>query len=59
MKTQRTFVAGLALIPEQMPAPGFFMADMGATTVIFDFVMHMLYGAIVGAVYGRIAPAST
>jgi hypothetical protein len=47
-----------ALIPEQMPTPGFFMANMGATTVVFDFVMHMIYGAIVGAAYGPIAHTS-
>jgi hypothetical protein len=47
-----------ALIPEHMPAPGFFMANMGAMPVILDFAMHMIYGAIVGAAYGRVAPPS-
>lgn len=38
----------------QMPAPGFFLANKGAMYVVMLFVMHAIYGAIVGALY---APA--
>lgn len=43
-----------ALIPGQMPAPGFYMSNMGAMTVVSEFVLHMIYGAIVGAMYGSV-----
>jgi hypothetical protein len=39
------------LIPEQMPAPGAFMANLGIMGVIGEFMAHMVYGAIVGALY--------
>lgn len=39
------------MIPEMMPAPGAFMANMGALYVVAFFVEHMLYGGIVGAIY--------
>jgi hypothetical protein len=42
------------LIPEQMPAPGMFLANKGALYVLAFFVLHAVYGAIVGAIY---APA--
>ena len=52
-----TIVAGMFMglvphlhptIPEQMPAPGFFMANLGAMGVIAEVVLHLMYGAIVG-----------
>lgn len=43
-----------ALIPEVMAAPGFFMANLGAAGVIALFGLHMIFGAIVGAGYGRV-----
>ena len=42
------------MIPEQMPPPGAFMAGMGAIGVIAEFMLHMIYGAIVGAMYGPV-----
>ena len=42
------------MIPEQMPAPGAFMANMGATFVALFVLEHLLYGAIVGATYGPV-----
>ncbi|HJU66481.1 MAG TPA: hypothetical protein VJ596_12415 [Gemmatimonadaceae bacterium] len=42
------------MIPEQMPAPGAFMAGMGATFVALFIIEHLLYGSIVGATYGRV-----
>lgn len=38
-------------IPEMMPAPGFFLSRMGAMGVIALFVLHFVYGGIVGAMY--------
>lgn len=37
-----------------MPAPGFFLLNMGMMGIIGLFVMHMIYGAIVGAMYGPV-----
>jgi hypothetical protein len=42
------------MIPEQMPAPGAFMANMGGTFVALFVIEHLLYGAIVGALYGSV-----
>jgi len=39
------------LIPEMMPAPGFFMVNLGMMGVMAEMVLHMVYGAIVGAMY--------
>lgn len=39
------------MIPEQMPAPGYFMSGMGAMGVVLFTVEHLIYGAIVGAMY--------
>lgn len=38
-------------IPEMMPAPGAFLSNLGATGVIAFIMLHMIYGAIVGAMY--------
>ncbi|MEW5852866.1 MAG: hypothetical protein AB2A00_29045 [Myxococcota bacterium] len=35
-------------IPEQMPAPGMYMAGMGAQGVAFFYAEHLLYGLIIG-----------
>ncbi len=37
-----------------MPAPGYFLLNMGMMGLIGLFVMHMIYGAIVGAMYGPV-----
>ena len=42
------------LIPEQMPAPGAFMSSMGMMGVMAEIVLHMIYGATVGALYGPV-----
>ena len=39
------------LIPEQMPAPGAFMSNMGMMGVMAEMVLHIIYGAVVGAMY--------
>ena len=45
------------LIPEKMPAPGFFLANKGGMYVVMLFVLHAIYGAIVGAMYGSVEHA--
>src|SRR5918996_4165907 len=42
------------LIPEQMPAPGAFMSNMGLMGVVAEIMLHLIYGAIVGAMYGPV-----
>jgi hypothetical protein len=42
------------LMPAEIPAPGFFLVSVGGVRgVIDELVMYMVYGAIVGEVYGR------
>ena len=45
------------LIPEALPPPGAFMSNMGAMGVAAEMALHMLYGAVVGAMYGRVGSA--
>lgn len=42
------------MIPEQMPAPGPFMSNMGEMGVMAEIVLHILYGIAVGAMYGHV-----
>jgi hypothetical protein len=42
------------MIPERMPAPGAFMANLGVIGIIAEFALHAVYGAIVGALYGPV-----
>lgn len=42
------------MIPEQMPAPGAFMANMGAMFAFLFVMEHLIYGGIVGALYGPV-----
>ncbi|MEW6156739.1 MAG: hypothetical protein AB1813_04865 [Verrucomicrobiota bacterium] len=37
-----------------MPSPGPFMANLGAMGIIAEFLLHLIYGAIVGAMYGAV-----
>lgn len=39
------------LIPEQMEGPGYFLANHGTMGVIAFVLLHVIYGAIVGATY--------
>ncbi len=39
-----------------MQAPGFFMANLGMMGVVAEVMLHLIYGAVVGAIY---AGAST
>lgn len=57
-------VGGLALavipaihpmIPEQMRAPGAFMSGVGFGGVLLFFIEHLVYGAIVGQLYGVVS----
>ena len=45
------------MIPEQMPAPGAFMANMGTTFVALFVIEHLMFGTIVGAMYGPVVSA--
>ncbi|MEW5916786.1 MAG: hypothetical protein AB1762_10285 [Gemmatimonadota bacterium] len=42
------------MIPEQMPAPGAFLVNMGAAHTTLFVVEHLMYGAIVGGMYGAV-----
>ena len=42
-------------IPAAMSAPGYFLSNIGMLGVTTLFVMHLLYGGIVGAMYGSVA----
>ncbi len=42
------------MIPEQMPAPGAFLGNMGAIFVALFVLEHLLFGAIVGGMYGPV-----
>jgi len=42
------------MIPESMPAPGAFMANMGGTFAALFAGEHLLYGSIVGTMYGPV-----
>jgi hypothetical protein len=42
------------LVPEMMPAPGVFMVNLGTKGVVAFAVLHLIYGAIVGAMYGPV-----
>lgn len=39
------------LVPEQMPGPGYFLAHHGAAGVATFVVLHLVFGAVVGALY--------
>ncbi|MDP9310480.1 MAG: hypothetical protein M3R24_06265 [Chloroflexota bacterium] len=47
------------LVPDQMPAPGMFMSNKGLMGVLAFFMLHALYGAIVGAMYHVVHTART
>ena len=38
-------------MPGPMQPPGAFMSNMGVTGVVAEYVLHIVYGAIVGAMY--------
>ena len=42
------------MIPEKMMAPGAFMSGMGAMGVGLFVLEHLMYGGIVGAMYGAV-----
>ncbi|WP_157070181.1 hypothetical protein [Sandaracinus amylolyticus] len=42
------------LIPEQIRAPGAFMSSIGFGGVLLFVIEHIVYGAIVGQLYGRV-----
>jgi hypothetical protein len=46
------------LVPEMLPAPGAFMANLGMMGVAAFFMLHLIYGAIVGTIYGPVVHTS-
>lgn len=44
------------LMFEDLAPPGPFLADFGAWTVVAFFALHVLYAALVGALYGPARP---
>lgn len=40
------------LVPERIPAPGAFLSRAGVVGVLLELALHMMYGAVVGALYG-------
>jgi hypothetical protein len=42
------------LIPSELSAPGAFMANLGAPGVILFIALHLVFGAIVGGLYGSV-----
>jgi hypothetical protein len=42
------------LVPETMNAPGAFMSNMGMMGVAAFVIEHLIFGAIVGAIYGTV-----
>jgi len=57
-----TLIAGIGLglmpamhplMPEIMPAPGAFMANLGTMGIAAFVILHLIYGAIVGTMYGH------
>jgi hypothetical protein len=43
------------MVPERIPDPGPYFANIGAVGVVCFFAIHVLYGAIVGQGYGHVA----
>lgn len=42
------------MVPEQMPAPGAFLVNMGAANMALFIAEHLMYGSIVGGLYGAV-----
>ncbi len=42
------------LMPAPMPPPGVFMSQLGGMGVMAMLMLHVIFGAIVGAVYGEV-----
>lgn len=43
-------------MPQQISSPGLFMANLGIVGVIAFIMIHLIYGAIVGGMYGSTIP---
>lgn len=46
-------------IPAILPAPGLFLSNLGGAGVVLFFVVHLIYGWIVGAWYGPVLHPTT
>ncbi len=45
------------LVPEMMPGPGFFLLNLGVMGLVAFVLLHLIFGAIVGAMYGPVLHA--
>ena len=63
-----TAIAGIAVglmpfihprVPEALPAPGPYLANLGVVGVGYFVLLHAVYGMIVGAVYGELESESS
>jgi len=41
-------------MPDPVMAPGAYMSALGTMGVVAEFMLHMVYGAVVGAMYGAV-----
>lgn len=41
-------------MPEMIPIPGFFLSSLGMMGIVGLFILHFVYGGIVGAMYGSV-----
>lgn len=41
-------------MPNPVMAPGAFLFNLGTMDVIAEFMLHMIFGAVVGAMYGPV-----
>lgn len=46
------------LVPETMPGPGYFMLNLGTMGFVAFVMLHLIYGAIVGAMYGPVVQSN-
>lgn len=44
-------------MPDPVMAPGAYMSALGTMGVVAEFMLHMVYGAVVGAMYGAVVHA--
>jgi len=41
-------------MPNPVMPPGAFLSNLGTMGVVAEFMLHMVYGAVVGAMYGAV-----
>ncbi len=46
------------LMPMRMDPPGAYMSGLGPAGVVMEFVLHIIYGAVVGAIYAPVSKSA-